>query len=74
MHMEPNTNLIRMHVVQNTNLRTPGYEIIGGGGGGGMFFKKTLYAFNISGTIQPKEDKSIVITPWTEITRRHTNI
>ena len=30
--------------------------------------------FNISGTIQPKEDKSIVITPWTEITRRHTNI
>ena len=33
-----------------------------------------FYAFNISGTIQPQEDKSIVITPWTEITRRHTNI
>ena len=30
--------------------------------------------FNISGTIQAKEDKSIIITPWTEITRRHTNI
>ena len=28
-----------------------------------------FYAFNISGTIQPKEDKSIIITPWTEITR-----
>ena len=24
------------------------------------------------GRLQPKEDKSIVITPWTEITRRHT--
>ena len=30
--------------------------------------------FNISGMIQPKEDKSIIITPWTEITRGHTNI
>ena len=30
--------------------------------------------FNISGTIQPKEDKSIIIARWSEITRRHTNI
>ena len=43
-------------------------SIRGGGGGGGG------YAFNISGTIQPKEDKSIIITPCTEITRRHTHI
>ena len=40
----------------------------------GKFLFYFFYAFNISGTIQPKEDKSIIITPWTEITRRHTNI
>ena len=30
--------------------------------------------FNISGTIQPKEDKSIINTPWTAMTRRHRHI
>ena len=38
------------------------------------YFFNFFYAFNISGMIQPKEEKSIVITPWTEITRRHTNV
>ena len=39
-----------------------------------IFLKIFPMVFSISGAIQPKEDKSIIITPWTENTRRHTNI